>query len=66
MTVKAKDLIYGFFTVIIWVYSLLAIGFAAYYNYDYAIRAGFVRWLLLGEIISTAKAIIWPYFVFVH
>jgi hypothetical protein len=36
----------------------------AYYNWRYANENGFVKWLLLGEIVPTAKALVWPYFVF--
>ncbi len=34
----------------------------AYFNWQYANENGFVKWLLLGEIVPTAKAIVWPYF----
>jgi hypothetical protein len=33
-----------------------------YYNWKYAKANGFVKWLFFGDIISTAKALAWPYF----
>lgn len=38
--------------------------FAPYYNWQYATENGFVKWIFLGEIVPTAKAAVWPYFVF--
>lgn len=38
--------------------------FAPLYNWRYARENGVVKWVLFGEIIATAKAIIWPYYVF--
>lgn len=35
---------------------------ACYYNWEFAKQNGFVRWLLLGEIVPTAKGLVWPYF----
>jgi hypothetical protein len=44
---------------------LTTVGIAAtYYNWEYARTNGFVRWLILGEIVPTAKALVWPYFAF--
>ena len=37
---------------------------AAYYNWDYARTNGFLRWVIFGEMVPTAKAIVWPYFAF--
>ena len=34
------------------------------FNWRYARDHGFVKWILLGEIVPTAKAFIWPYFAF--
>jgi hypothetical protein len=36
----------------------------AYYNWQYAHEIGFVKWLLLGEVVPTAKSLVWPYFAF--
>lgn len=38
--------------------------FAPLYNWRYARENGVVKWIFLGEIVATAKAIIWPYYVF--
>lgn len=38
--------------------------FTPYYNWQYAQTHGFVSWLLLGEVVATAKAFAWPYFLF--
>jgi len=37
--------------------------FTPYYNWNYARTNGFVKWLFFGEVIATAKAIIWPYYI---
>lgn len=38
--------------------------FTPYYNWNYAQTHGFVKWAFFGEVVATAKAIAWPYFVF--
>lgn len=38
--------------------------FAPYYNWNYAKTHGFAKWLLFGEVVATAKAHVWPYYVF--
>lgn len=55
---KALGVILGlyFFTIMI---------FAPYYNWKYATTHGFLKWVLFGEIVATAKAVVWPYFVFI-
>jgi hypothetical protein len=35
-----------------------------YYNWQYAKDHGFVQWIFLGEIVPTAKSLIWPYYAF--
>jgi|SRR5215510_9513596 len=47
----------------LYVVSVLVV-FGPYYNWQYAKENGFVKWLFLGEIVPTAKAAVWPYFVF--
>jgi len=37
-----------------------------YYNYIYAKDHGFLNWILLGEIVPTAKAAVWPFFAYKH
>lgn len=34
-----------------------------YFNWRYAKEHGFVSWIAFGEVIATAKAIVWPYFM---
>ena len=46
------------------IYGISAMIMAAYYNWKYAVEHGFISWLFFGEIIATAKALIWPFFVF--
>ncbi|KAA0259373.1 hypothetical protein FHQ18_00410 [Deferribacter autotrophicus] len=36
--------------------------FAPFYNYEYAKQNGFIKWLLLGQIVPTIKALAFPYF----
>ncbi len=36
---------------------------APYYNWQYAQENGFLKWLLLGEIVATGRAAAWPYFL---
>ncbi len=35
-----------------------------YFNWIYAKENGFVKWLVLGELVATGKGIIWPYYLF--
>ena len=35
-----------------------------YFNWKYAQENGFIKWVILGEIIASAKSIIWPYYIF--
>lgn len=35
-----------------------------YFNWQYAKHHGFLKWLFLGEIIATAKSVVWPYYLF--
>jgi hypothetical protein len=44
---------------------IVTIGLAAtYYNWEYARTHGFLPWVFFGEIVPTAKALVWPYFTF--
>jgi hypothetical protein len=45
-------------------FGLVGFVFVPYYNWQYAREHGFVDWLFFGEIVPTAKAAVWPYFVF--
>ncbi|MCP4681855.1 MAG: hypothetical protein GY864_05960 [Desulfobacterales bacterium] len=45
-------------------HSFAIMFFIPYYNWQYIKNNGVAEWLLFGEIIPTAKAFAWPYFVF--
>lgn len=45
-------------------FLVASIIFAPLYNWRYARENGVVKWVLFGEIVATAKAVIWPYYVF--
>ena len=44
-------------------YIFVAMGFTAYFNWTYARDHGVVSWVVFGEVVATAKAVVWPYFV---
>jgi hypothetical protein len=45
------------------VYALGFVGAVTYFNWTYARDNGFMKWLILGQVVPTAKAVVWPYFV---
>lgn len=47
--------------LVLTVYFLPVLVLTPYYNWTYAREHGFARWLFLGEIAATARAVIWPY-----
>src|ERR1039457_2038198 len=50
-----------------WVFGIYVLGVsfsAIYFNWQYTATHGFVQWLFLGEIVPTAKSLIWPYYAF--
>lgn len=52
--------------VLVWIYAVsVSLVFVPYYNWQFAKRNGFIKWFIFGEIVPTAKAMVWPYFVFV-
>jgi hypothetical protein len=56
-----QGLVNAFATII--VLYLVSCSFAAlYFNWKYARENGFVKWILLGEFVPTAKSLAWPYF----
>ncbi len=60
-----KNFWQNIFTGVIGLYITVAfIVFAPYYNWNYAKKHGFVKWLFFGEVVATAKAVVWPYYVF--
>ena len=61
-----KNLWQKVITGILGLYFIAAfVVFTPYYNWQYAKTHGFIKWLVFGEIVATAKAVAWPYFVFV-
>ena len=60
-----KNLWQKVITGILGLYFIAAfVVFTPYYNWQYAKTHGFIKWLVFGEIVATAKAVAWPYFVF--
>ena len=35
-----------------------------YFNWLYAVEHGFLAWFFFGEIISTLKGLVWPFFIY--
>ncbi len=60
----ASDRISRFLALLLSLYMGTVAVAAAYFNWDFARTNGFARWLLLGEIVPTAKALVWPYFAY--
>ncbi len=52
--------------ILLAIYLIPLIYFLLYFNWDYARKNGFVSWLCFGEVVVTAKSIIWPYYVFLN
>jgi len=52
--------------ILLAIYLIPLIVILPYYNWDYAKKNGFVSWLCFGEVVATAKSIIWPYYVFLN
>jgi hypothetical protein len=61
-----KTLIHAVTPVVVVYVGTVGLIFAPYYNWQYASEHGFVSWVIFGEIIPSAKALVWPYFVFGH
>lgn len=59
-----KNVIRGFFRTILATYILSLIAVTPYFNWQYAKHNGFKKWLFLGEIVATAKSLVWPYYIF--
>jgi len=58
-----KKIFNGIVTFLLILY-LIGFSFSAmYFNWQYAKKHGFMRWLILGEVVSTAEAFAWPYFL---
>lgn len=61
-----KTLLTKFLTVLIGIYVVGMMISVPYLNWQYAKQNGFVKWILLGEIVPTLQSAIWPYYVFEH
>jgi len=60
-----KNFLQSIFTVVVGLYMAVAVMiFAPYYNWNYAKKHGFLKWLCFGEVVATAQAAVWPYYVF--
>jgi len=46
------------------VYFFVAFIIVPYYNWRYASENGFLKWLLLGEIVPTYQGLVWPYTIY--
>src|SRR6266849_9921658 len=51
------------FQFVFGVYFIGASLSAVYFNWTYARDNGFLKWMLLGQIVPTAKAVVWPYYL---
>lgn len=60
-----KNIWKNIFTGVIYLYIIsVSIIFVPYYNWNYAKTHGFAKWIFFGELVATAKAVVWPYYVF--
>ena len=48
------------------IYAFGTFIFGAYWNYLFAVKHGFISWLLLGEIIPSLQSIVWPIILFLN
>jgi hypothetical protein len=53
-----------FISNLVGLYMMTVMVMGVYYNWQYAREHGFVQWVFLGEIVPSAKALVWPYFAF--
>ena len=60
----SKKISIGVLYIICYAYGMGVMGSVTYFNWQYAKDNGFVKWLFLGQIIPTAKGIVWPYYLF--
>ena len=51
------------FITIAVIYGISVAGFGLYFNWLYAVENGFWAWLFFGELIASAKALVWPFFI---
>ena len=60
---KMSKVLQGIATIVFYVYFFGCMISVPYFNWQYAKNNGFQKWIFLGEVVSTAKAMIWPYYV---
>jgi hypothetical protein len=60
-----KKIFYTIVGLMFTLYGATQLYFIPYYNWQYAKENGFTKWLFLGEMVATGKAVIWPYFEFI-
>jgi len=51
-------------TPIFYIYLAGLVISGTYFNWQYAQENGFIKWLVLGEIVPTIQSTIWPYYAF--
>jgi hypothetical protein len=61
---KSNSSLAHWFLAVVGLYFFSCSLAAVYFNWQYAAKHGFASWLLFGEIVATAKSIVWPYFAF--
>lgn len=49
---------------LIFIYLFIASICLFKFNYDYAKNHSFSEWILLGEIVPSLQAVVWPYYIF--
>lgn len=54
---------HGLFSVLS-LYFITVVLAIPYFNWQYAKKNGFLSWLFFGEVVATAKAVVWPYYAF--
>ncbi len=57
-----KSPLFNFISVCANLYLVTVLIAAPYFNWQFAREHGFAEWLAWGEIMPTAKALVWPYF----
>ena len=50
------------FLIFLQVYKIGVFVAFPYFNFLYAKEHGFMNWLLLGQVVPTAQAVVWPYY----
>ena len=53
-----------FFEYLIIGYLITVAVATPYFNWMFAKENGFLAWFLLGQIVPTFQALVWPFFVF--